>query len=94
MIHVLVHLTVKDFQAWKKMFDGNAVARRNAGSLGGHVFPTLGDQNEVFILYEWDTPEHAREFFQSPGLRQLMSAAGVIGNPHSHILTAGERIQA
>jgi quinol monooxygenase YgiN len=93
MFHLLIYFKVKDHQTWKRLFDGNAEARKKAGVRGGHVFPTLDDPNEIFILYEWDSPEHARAFFQSPELKKLMATSGVIGQPENRFLTAGERIQ-
>jgi heme-degrading monooxygenase HmoA len=41
----------------------------------------LDDPNEIFILLEWDTKEHATNFVESEELRKIMKKAGVITKP-------------
>jgi hypothetical protein len=91
MMHVLVHHKVKDYPEWKKIFDGHAMIRQKSGSGGGHLFRRSGDSNDLFILFEWDTPGNAKKFFESDDLKNVMSRAGVIGRPDVHFLDTGEK---
>jgi hypothetical protein len=38
------------------------------------------------VLAEWKSAESARAFMQSPGLREVMAKAGVVGPPEIELL--------
>ncbi len=65
MAHFLVHHKVEDYKTWKSVFDGHSFLRSEAGSLGGKIFRSTNDPNEVFTLLEWDSLANAQKFAQS-----------------------------
>ena len=88
MIYLQVNHTVADYAKWRPGFDANEPARRAGGATGvQQVYRGMEDPNAITILMEWDNAENARRFFLDPRLKEVMSAAGVIGAPESHFLT-------
>jgi uncharacterized protein (DUF1330 family) len=45
------------------------------------VHRMVGDRDNVMVLHEFDTLDHARAFFADPELRDAMERAGVQGQP-------------
>ena len=82
---------MKDYPEWKKEFDIDAVIRKKVGSRGGHLFRNAADQNDVFVLLEWDSSENAKRFIESEDLQTVMKKAGAIGRPDVHFLDQGEK---
>jgi heme-degrading monooxygenase HmoA len=91
MPYLLVKHAVRDFAAWRRVFD-EAMERKGLGSRGGFVFQGLDDPNQVFVLLEWDDPERMKAFMASEGLRQAMDRGGVTGRPDVHFLDLAERV--
>lgn len=91
MIHAMVRQNVKDFDAWKKVFDEDAANRKGAGSMGGHVFRALDDPNNVFVLLEFDDLDKAKKFMGSDSLKEAMKKAGVVGKPDIYLMDEGTR---
>jgi heme-degrading monooxygenase HmoA len=94
MSHLLVKHTVKDYATWRPIFDGHAAARKAAGARGTRLFRSSENPNEITILFEWDDPKRARQFFQAPELREVMERGGVIGQPDAHFLEEVKRTNA
>lgn len=81
MPYLLIDHTVEDYGAWKPVFDDHGTTRDEKGCKGGQLFHKEGDQNEIVILFEWDSLENAHEFATSDDLRETMKDAGVVGEP-------------
>lgn len=76
--HVLVRLTLEDYARWKPVFDEYAALRKTNGSMGGHLFQSANNPNEVLILFEWDH-EKSKGYFGSDEVKAAMQRAGVTG---------------
>jgi quinol monooxygenase YgiN len=87
MSKMLVHHKVKDFNAWKAVYDSNADVRAANGELSDKIYRDESDPNSLTILFGWDSFENARKFVQSPELKATMEKAGVLGPPDVHFLT-------
>ena len=77
MPHVLIIHEVEDYVAWKKIFDGAATIRREAGE---RVYQVLADEqnpNKVVHFSSWTSLDNARQFFESPELVKIRAEAGV-----------------
>ena len=81
MTFVLIRFTVEDFEKWKPIFEEAAAMRKTAGSKGVRAFTKVDSVNEVVILGEYADLDAARQFFQSPELREAQQRAGVKGPP-------------
>jgi hypothetical protein len=93
MMHALIRQNVKDFNAWKKVFDEDGVNRKMASSKGGHVFRALDDPNNVFVLVEFEDLDNATKFMNSDGLKEAMKKAGVVGKPDVYMMDEGTRVK-
>ena len=91
MIHAMIRQNVKDFEAWKKVFDEDGSNRKMASSKGGHVFRALDDPNNVFVLLEFDDQDKMTKFMNSDGLKEAMKKGGVMGKPDIYLMDEGTR---
>jgi len=92
MMYLLIHHKVRDYAAWKPVFDAHAATRAKEGCKGGRLFRSSLDQNDVTILFEWDSLSNAEKFIASTDLRNVMREAGVIGDPQILFLDAVETL--
>lgn len=74
----IVRHDVKDFAAWKSVFDAAAPFRQEGGELNAQVYR---NGNTVHVLAEYSSREQAESYFANPALREKMGEAGVIGVP-------------
>lgn len=77
MPQVLIIHEVADYSAWKKVFDGAAEIRREAGERSYQVLKYHDDPRRIVHFSVWTSLENARAFFESPRLAQIRQAAGV-----------------
>jgi quinol monooxygenase YgiN len=77
MSYVLIIHEVADYPAWKKVFDGAAAIRKEAGERSFQVLKYQNDPNRIVHFSAWTSIEDARRFFESPRLVQIRKEAGV-----------------
>jgi quinol monooxygenase YgiN len=77
MQYVLIIHEVADYPAWKKVFDGAAGIRHEAGERSFQVLKYQNDPNRIVHFSAWTSIEDARRFFESPRLVQIRAEAGV-----------------
>ncbi|HEU5345540.1 MAG TPA: hypothetical protein VFX31_03030 [Ktedonobacterales bacterium] len=92
MAYVIHHITVADSARWKPIFDEDSANRASSGSLGGQLFRSESNPNELVIAFEWDSLASAHAFSESPGLREKMQQAGVNGRPEIFYLDKAEDV--
>lgn len=85
MAILVVQHRVRDFDAWKPVFDDHEKARRRHGAVRHWIYRDPNDPNDVVVAVEFPGPDAAREFLEDPSLAEAMSRAGVEGEPHVHI---------
>lgn len=81
IVYVVIKHRVEDYSKWKPVFDEDASRREKAGCKGWQLFHSLDDPNEITVLLEWDTKEHATKFIGSEDLKKTMQEAGVATKP-------------
>ena len=86
MSFMLVHHKVKDFKAWKEVYDSLADLRTSNGELFDKIYREPGDSNSLTLMFKWDSLENARRYAQSPELKAAMQKAGVEGPPDIYFL--------
>jgi quinol monooxygenase YgiN len=77
MPHVLIIHEVADYPAWKKIFDGAADIRREAGERSYQVLKYQNDPNRIVHFSVWTSIGDAKRFFESPQLVRIRAEAGV-----------------
>jgi heme-degrading monooxygenase HmoA len=50
------------------------------------VFQSVSNPREVTVLTQWDTLDHAKDYFGSEELPARMQRFGVVGSPEVHFL--------
>ena len=82
MASMLIQHKVKDFAAWKKIFDSVADLRSAGGELSAQVFRDASNPDSLTIINKWNSLENAQKFAHSPELKAAMEKAGVEGPPN------------
>jgi quinol monooxygenase YgiN len=77
MPYVLIIHEVADYPAWKKVFDGAADIRREAGERSYQVLRYQNDPRRIVHFSVWTSLDDARRFFESPKLVRIRAEAGV-----------------
>ena len=81
MAGMLIQHKVKDFSAWKKVFDSVAGLRASSGELSDEIYHNASDPNQLILVFKWSSVENAQKFAHSPELKAAMEKAGVDGPP-------------
>jgi quinol monooxygenase YgiN len=87
MAMLVVHLQVKDYAAFREVFDNATPTRTRFGSTGHKVFQSPSDPNEITIHSEWKNVDLAKVYAASNELKEAMKNAGVISQPGLTFLT-------
>ena len=85
---VIVRHKVKDYAAWRPVFDGHAGAQKAAGLSNPRVHRSADDKNEIVIVFDTKDTKMAKDFAASPGLKEAMMKAGVVDVPTIYFLEA------
>ena len=86
MTHILIHHKIANYDQWKSIYDAHAGVRKIVGLREEHVWCSVTDPNDVFILFATDTLNTALAYVNSAELRSTMQGAGVIDRPDIHVL--------
>lgn len=81
MATMLVQHHVKDYAAWRSVFDSMADLRKSNGELSHRIYRDAMDPNKITVFNTWDTIERAENFGKSDELKAAMGKAGVEGAP-------------
>ena len=81
MIRMFVRHPVNDFATWKQAYNDFDAERQGMGVTGHAVFQSVDNPNEVTAWHDFENLEAAQSFRKSPRLREVMEAAGVVGEP-------------
>lgn len=90
MAYLTVKHKVKDYKAWKEVFDNFRDTRKSGGEKSYSIMSEENDPNRLHVFFEWDTEDRARTFMQSTELKDAMQKAGVIEEPQIEFLKALE----
>jgi len=86
MAFLFVQHQVKDFAAWKKVFDSSLDLRKSNGEISAQVYRDASDPNKVTTINKWNSLASAQKFAHSPELKAAMEKAGVVGAPNVSFL--------
>lgn len=80
-VAVVVSHAVESYDAWKRIFDGDAPARRAAGIVATHVNRSADDPNVLAVYLAATDAAKLDAFLGSAALKETMKGAGVKGAP-------------
>ena len=72
---------VKDYAAWRVVYDSAEPLRQKAGVTGAEVFRDPANPNQLVILHRFPSLDAANGYFGDPALKDAMTRAGVIAAP-------------
>lgn len=72
---------VKDFAAWKVVYDSAEAIRQKAAVTGAEVFQEPGEPNKVVVIHRFPDVEAAQGFLGNPELKAAMMKGGVTAPP-------------
>jgi quinol monooxygenase YgiN len=72
---------VADFDTWKQAYDDFDAERATMGVTGHGVYRAADNPNSVTIYHHFENMDAAKSFMASDRLREVMTAAGVQGEP-------------
>jgi heme-degrading monooxygenase HmoA len=78
---LLVHHRVRDYDAWKPVFDEHQSVREAHGAIRHWLYRSTDDPNDVVVSTEFRSAADARSFVEDPSLKEAMDRAGVEGPP-------------
>ena len=87
---LIVRHEVRDYDTWKRGFDGHEAARVRAGIVGHAVNRSISNPNVVVIYLQAESLGALRAFAATPDLKTVMQAAGVIGAPDLTFVNGGD----
>ncbi len=86
MVTVIVQHEVKDFTAWKKVFDADEPNRSRAGVKTAGLYTSVKNPNDVTVILEAPSTESVTAMMSRPEMEETMKSAGVISAPVASIL--------
>jgi hypothetical protein len=84
---VVIH-TVKDYDAFKKVFDENQQVRKDGGALGDGVMRGVDNPKLVAVYLPTNDIAKLKEFTASKELKDKMKEAGVVGKPTIYLFNS------
>ncbi|MDH3746031.1 MAG: cyclase [Acidobacteriota bacterium] len=81
MAILFVRHDVANFGTWKQAYDDFDAERKTMGVTGDGVYQADGNPNDVTAYHEFETMEQAKAFAGSERLKEVMTDAGVQGEP-------------
>lgn len=80
-VRLMTRYKVKDFDAWKKSFDSNIQARKDAGLTDRVVAYSIDDNHNITIVFAVADVDKAKTFLASKELKERREKAGVVSEP-------------
>jgi hypothetical protein len=90
MAVIIVRQKVKDFVAWKSVYDQYNDARKDIGVKMAAIHRDPDDPNTVIVMHQFDNIDEVYNFSESEEGRAIMERSGIIGEPEVWI---GEDVQ-
>lgn len=78
MRYMLCRNRVRNFAAWRRVFDSHGSAHRAAGLHLLHLWRELGDEDNVRFLFRVDDLKLAQAFVTDPAGAEVGREAGVV----------------
>jgi len=81
MAMLVVHHRVRDYRAWRKVYDEVGPLQKGAGVTAESVYQAKDDPNTVLVMHSFATMAAAEAFAANPALQDAMQKGGVDGAP-------------
>jgi len=85
-LRIIVQHSVRDFDAWKRVFDGHVASRERAGVVDLFVSHPVDDPGDVHMMFGVFDVDKASQYMGSATLRAAMRLSGVTGEPRAYFV--------
>ena len=89
MAQLVVLHRVRDYQAWRHVYDAFKSQQQAGGVTAESVYRAKDDPNNVLVLHSFRTMAEAEAFIANPELREAMQRGGVEGEPRLEFFEEG-----
>ena len=86
MALMILQIKVRDYAAWRPVYDSHESSRTGAGITNGRVYGKPEDPNDLVLLFDVADVAKARAREVGEDLKQVMKNAGVLGAPTIHFV--------
>lgn len=87
MATVIARLPVEDFDTWHAEYQRMHEVRQQHGERGRTLYRDVDDPDTVVVVFDWDTVDNAKGYFDSAALRDSVQRAHGRTSPTVHYLT-------
>jgi hypothetical protein len=81
MVRMFVRHTVRDYRAWRRVYDAFRGEQRRMGVRRQAVFRSTDNPNDITVAHDFQSLRAARAFVRSRELKEAMQDAGVRSRP-------------
>jgi antibiotic biosynthesis monooxygenase (ABM) superfamily enzyme len=78
---MVVTFSIKDYAAWRPVFDSAAADRAQKGVSAGVVYRNADSPNDLLVVFDIANKKNARAWMTSPDVRAAWEKGGVVGTP-------------
>jgi quinol monooxygenase YgiN len=90
MAMVVILHRVRDYGAWRQVYDGVEPLQKAGGVTAESVYRAKDDPNNVLVLHSFDTMAAAEAYFVNPEVLDAIAEAGVEGVPRVEFFEESE----
>jgi hypothetical protein len=83
---MVIQHKVRDYDAWRQVYDAHQASRTGAGATNGRVYRKAEDPNDVLVVLDIADVAKARAWTEGQDLRAAMEKAGVASKPVIYFL--------
>jgi len=86
MAVMVIQHKVRDYDAWRPVYDAHQGSRTGAGVTNGRVYRRAEDPNDLLLVHDVADVAKARAWTEGADLRAAMEKAGVMSQPVIYFL--------
>jgi hypothetical protein len=86
MAVMVIQHKVRDYDAWRPVYDAHQGSRTGAGVTNGRVYRRAEDPNDLLLVHDVADVAKARAWTEGEDLRAAMQKAGVVSEPVIYFL--------
>lgn len=80
-VSMIVEFAIKDYDAWRPVFDAADGERQAAGVKAARVFREAGQPDHLLVLFTVESRRKGAAWMRSAKVKEAWRAGGVVGEP-------------
>jgi hypothetical protein len=78
---MFVRHNVRDYDAWRRVYDGFAAVQQAHGVRAEWVYQAVDDPFDVTVIHDFDDLATGQAYLEAGDVRAAIQEAGVVGDP-------------